>query len=121
MFRVLIVDDEMLVRTNLKMMLDWEKNGFTIYGEASSGVEALKLIEKLQPDIILSDVKMPGMDGLQLSMEVNQKYRKIKMIMLSNYDDFDLVKGTLQNGALDYILKHSLMLSISLNETVINI
>lgn len=108
MFKVLIVDDEILTRANIKMLLDWEKNGYTICGEASNGFEAIKLIEELSPDIVLSDIRMPKMDGLELSEVLNKKYINIKIVLLSNYDDFDYVRSALKYGAIDYVLKHTL-------------
>ncbi|MDG0811526.1 response regulator [Cohnella rhizosphaerae] len=108
MYKALLVDDELLVRTNLKLMSDWRQHGFALCGEAANGAEALALIERERPDLIVSDLRMPVMDGLQLSSELARRYPGIKMIVLSNYDDFDYVKGTLQNGAVDYLLKHRL-------------
>ncbi|HHW47881.1 MAG TPA: response regulator [Clostridiaceae bacterium] len=108
MYRVLIVDDELLIRTTLKYMLDWEAIGFTLSGEAANGREALEFIKKSTPDIILLDMRMPVMDGLQLSYELKKDYPDVQMIILSNYDDFEYVKNTLKNGAVDYILKHNL-------------
>lgn len=115
MIKVLIVDDDFLIRTNIKVMLDWEENSFTVCGEASNGVEALALIKNKVPDIIISDIRMPVMDGLQLSREVNNNFPNSKMIMLSSYDDYEYVRGTLKNGAIDYILKHNLSKEVLLN------
>jgi Response regulator containing CheY-like receiver domain and AraC-type DNA-binding domain len=115
MFKVLLVDDEMLVRANIKMLLDWENQGFLICAEASNGEEALRMVEKYRPDIIITDIKMPGMDGYQLSEIICEKQRNIKMIILSNYDDFEYVRGTLKNGAVDYILKHNLSKEVLLD------
>ncbi|XID94076.1 response regulator [Paenibacillaceae bacterium WGS1546] len=108
MHKVLIVDDELLVRANLKVMIDWNARGFEICGEAGNGIEALRLAERERPDLILSDIRMPGMDGLELSGEVARLYPRTKLVVLSNFDDFDYVKGALRNGALDYLLKHKL-------------
>ncbi|MFD2331140.1 response regulator [Cohnella sp. GCM10020058] len=108
MYKALLVDDELLVRTNLKLMPDWRQQGFALCGEAANGAEALEVIERERPDLVVSDLRMPVMDGLQLSAELARRYPGSKMIVLSNYDDFDYVKGTLQNGAVDYLLKHRL-------------
>ncbi len=115
MHKVLIVDDDFLLRNTIRNMLNWEKHGFMLCEEAVNGVEALNAIEKDMPQIILSDVRMPVMDGLQLSSIVKQRFPQIKIIMLSNYDDFDYVKGALKNGAVDYILKHTLNTDILLD------
>ncbi len=108
MLKVLIVDDEILVRANIKMLLDWEAHGFVLCGEASNGREALAQIDRQAPDIVLLDIKMPLMDGYELSSVISQTYKSVKMIVLSNYDDFELVKGTFKNGVVDYLLKHNL-------------
>jgi Response regulator containing CheY-like receiver domain and AraC-type DNA-binding domain len=114
MYSVLIVEDELLVRTSLKMMIDWIKYGFNICGEAANGKEAMRIIEEKRPNIILSDVRMPEMDGVELSEKVKQFCPNAKLIILSNYDDFDYVKTTLKNGAIDYVLKHNLNKAILL-------
>lgn len=108
MIKVLLVDDELLIRTNLKLMLDWSRLGFAVCGEAANGIEALALAERERPDLIVSDIRMPRMDGLELSRELARRFPRVKLIVLSNFDDFDYVKGALQNGAVDYLLKHRL-------------
>ena len=108
MINVLIVDDELLVRTNLKSMIDWEAEGLRICGEAANGADALKLIEKWRSGIVLMDILMPGMNGYELSSVIRERYPAVLMIVLSNYDDFEYVRGTLRNGAVDYLLKHNL-------------
>jgi two-component system response regulator YesN len=108
MIKVLLVDDELLVRTNIKLMLHPYSDTINICGEASNANDALPLIDGLQPDVILSDMVMPNMSGLELCEIVSKKYPKISFIALSNYDDFDLVRGTLKNGGVDYLLKHQL-------------
>lgn len=115
MLKILLVDDEILIRTNIKMMLNWEEHGFLICAEASNGNEALLMIEKHKPNMIIMDIRMPDMDGYQLSSIIYEKYKNLKMIILSNYDDFEYVKGTLKNGAIDYVLKHNLNQDILLD------
>lgn len=110
----MIVDDEVLVRTSLKYLINVEIGSlsqfadFCLCGEASSGKEALEKASLLKPDIVISDMKMSEMDGLQLCKKLKQNFPNIKFIALSNYDDFEYVRGTLQNGAVDYLLKHKL-------------
>lgn len=108
MIKVLIVDDERLLRTNIKAMMAKDSFGYTVCGEAVNGAEALKKIKQEQPHILLCDVQMPVMNGLQLSTEVMKQYPEIKIIMLSNYDDYEYVRTALQYGAVDYLLKHNL-------------
>ena len=108
MIKVLIVDDEYIMRQGLKYMIDWEQEGFTICGEATNGNEALRMIEELQPHIVISDIVMPVLDGVDFSELVHKMYPQIQIIILSGYDKFDYVKRTLLNGVVDYILKPTL-------------
>lgn len=106
--KVLIVDDEFIMRQGMKHMLEWEKQGFQIVGEASNGQEGLALVEELKPHIVLADIVMPIIDGIEFSEIMGKKYPSIQLIMLSSYDKFEYVKTTLLNGAADYILKPTL-------------
>ena len=108
MYRVLIVDDEILLRTKLKMLFEGGRHGFEICGEAVNGQDALELIEKTKPEIVISDVMMPVMDGIRLSSELSKRFPQLRLIVLSNFDEFIYVKTMMQNGALDYILKYEL-------------
>ncbi|MCD7036000.1 response regulator [Metabacillus sp. GX 13764] len=106
--RVLIVDDEQLIRRGMIHYLDWEREGFTVAGEASNGQEALQLIEQVRPHIIITDIVMPVMDGEELTRLVKERYPEIEVIVLSSFGEFDYVRSTFQNGAVDYILKPKL-------------
>jgi len=106
--RLLIVDDEILIRQGIKHYINWEQEGFDIVGEAAHGKEALELIEVVKPDIILTDIVMPIMDGEELTRILKEKYPQIGVIVLSSFGDFDYVRSTFQNGVLDYILKPKL-------------
>lgn len=106
--KILIVDDEYLLRQGIKHLVDWEKEGFEIVGEASNGMEALSLLESLKPHIIISDIVMPVMDGVDFSKIVKTKYPEIQIIILSAYSDFSYVKNTFKFGVNDYILKPKL-------------
>jgi Response regulator containing CheY-like receiver domain and AraC-type DNA-binding domain len=106
--KVLIVDDELIMRQGMKHMIEWEKEGFQIVGEASNGKEALSLIEETNPHCVIADMVMPVMNGIEFSKILGRKYPQIQLIMLSSYDKFDYVKETLLNGAIDYILKPTL-------------
>ncbi len=105
MYKVLIVDDEMLARVGIKSLISWEQEGFTIIGEADNGEKALKEIKRLQPDIIISDYKMPIMDGIQLLLHCKKEKIPAVFIVLSAYSDYEYVRSTLKNGAVDYLLK----------------
>lgn len=106
--KILIVDDEYLLRQGIKHLINWEEEGFEIIGEASNGKEALELVEKVKPHIILSDVVMPVIDGINLSKIIKAKYPEIQIIILSSYNDFKYVKDTFKVGVNDYILKPTL-------------
>ncbi|NQX48574.1 response regulator [Paenibacillus tritici] len=103
--RILIVDDEILVRVALKTLIPWEAHGFEIIGEAANGVEALELLNRGTCQIILSDIRMPEMNGLDLMNHVRVKWPAIKFIILSNHNDFEYVQKALRLGAADYTLK----------------
>lgn len=90
--KILVVDDEFIIRQGIIHFVDWKKEGFEIIGEASNGKEALEIIEKMKPHIILCDIVMPVMDGIELSEVIKNQYPDIKIIVLSSYSDFDNVK-----------------------------
>ncbi|CAH1221686.1 Protein-glutamate methylesterase/protein-glutamine glutaminase [Paenibacillus auburnensis] len=106
--KILVVDDEMLVRQGIIHLLDWEGEGFQIAGEASNGREALELIEIQRPHIILTDIVMPVMDGEELIRIVKGMYPEIEVIVLSSFSEFEYVRSTFQSGVADYILKPKL-------------
>lgn len=106
LLNVLIIDDEPLVRGYIRSLLDWEGCGFVICGEAVDGCEALDRMAQMQPDIVLLDIHMPGMDGVVLSSRIAEQYTGTKIIVLSSYDNYDYVRDTLRNGVVDYLLKH---------------
>ena len=105
MYSILIVDDEPIVKIALRSILPWEEHGFSICGTASNGLEALPLIEQHHPDVIITDLKMPGMDGLELIRTLKEKNCPGEILVLSNYEDFDSVRSALLLGAADYLLK----------------
>lgn len=108
LYKVLIVDDEPLLRNTIRSILPWEKYSFTVCGEASDGNSALRLLDSLTPDIVFTDIVMPDMDGLELLKNIKLRFPRTNVIMLSSYDDFCYVRKALQFGATDYILKPTL-------------
>lgn len=106
--KVLIVDDEQLIRQGIKHFMNWEQEGFQIVGEASNGSEALVLIEELRPHIVITDIVMPVMDGEELTRIIKQRYPAIEVIILSSFGEFNYVRSTFQSGVADYILKPKL-------------
>jgi len=103
--KILIVDDEAVVRIGLKSMIDWQAHGFTLVGEAKDGRHALQLFEEYHPDLIITDLKMPVLDGLELIQKVRKISASCRIIALSSYDDFNLVRQAMKLGAADYLLK----------------
>jgi two-component system response regulator YesN len=108
MKRILIVDDEYLVRLGLKTIIDWAEHGYVIAGEAANGREALELFDRTGADVILTDIKMPVMDGLELTRAIKEKNKKVKIIILSHYDEFSYAQEAISLGAFRYILKSEL-------------
>lgn len=106
--KVLIVDDEVLIRQGIKHFMNWEQEGFHIVGEASNGKEALELIAELQPHIVITDIVMPVMDGEELTKLIKLHYPNIEVIVLSSFGEFNYVRSTFQSGVADYILKPKL-------------
>lgn len=105
MYKVLIVDDEILARAGIKALIDWEKYGFSVIGEASNGQIAFEKIKEMKPDIVITDIKMPVMNGIDLIRATKKISQEISFIVLSAYNDFEYVKEAMKEGAKDYILK----------------
>ncbi|MFC7786793.1 response regulator [Rossellomorea sp. GCM10028870] len=105
MIRVMLVDDEPLILEGLKYILDWEDLGFTIVATAKDGLEALKLSREVEFDVLITDIKMPELTGLELIEKINKEKESIKSIILSGFQEFDLVKKGLELGIENYLLK----------------
>lgn len=103
--KVLIVDDEYLIRNLLRMRIDWERQGMAIVGEASDAQEALELTERLRPDIVFTDIYMPKMDGIELSRIVLDHYPHMKIVVVTGHDEFEYARQSIKLGISDFILK----------------
>ncbi|WP_025852751.1 response regulator transcription factor [Paenibacillus ehimensis] len=108
MFRVLLVDDEPIARIGLRTTFDWESNGLRLVGEASNGKRAMLWIERNEVDILITDIAMPVMDGLELMRAAREKNPLIKVVLLSCHNDFEYVREGIRLGASDYLLKPTL-------------
>lgn len=109
MIKVLLVEDEKIIRIGLKMMIPWEEHGFEWMGGAEDGIEALAMIEQHRPDLVITDLMMPNMSGLELiQMLKKDPLFHGRVIVLSNYDDYELVRDAMKLGAVDYLLKLTL-------------
>ncbi|MBB6734571.1 response regulator [Cohnella zeiphila] len=105
MYKLMIVDDEPTVRFGLQSYFDWASFDIEVMGEADDGDVALEMIEKQPPDLILTDVRMPNLDGIELSRRVSARYPGAKIIFVSGHDDADYLKSALKVSAVDYIFK----------------
>ena len=105
MLGVVIIDDDAIVRMNLKSIIDWEKEGCQILGEAENGQTGRELILRDKPDIVITDIKMPVMDGLEMIRSVKKEYDRARYVALSSYEEFALLKTAMDYGVTDYILK----------------
>lgn len=105
MYKVFLVDDEIVVREGIRDNIKWEDTNFVFSGSGSDGEAALPIIQELKPDILLTDIKMPFMDGLQLSQIIRKSMPWIKIIILSGHDEFSYAKEALTIGVTDYLLK----------------
>lgn len=106
--KVMLAEDELLVRLGIKSLIEWEEHGFTFIGDAADGVKALELMDREAPDILLTDILMPRMDGLELIEKVKERYPDTLIIVLSSHNEFDYVRRAMKLGVEDYILKTSM-------------
>lgn len=105
MKKVMLVDDEIVIRENIRDCVDWEREGFVYCGDASDGELALPLIESIVPDILITDIKMPFLNGLELSAIVRKRLPDTKIIILSGHDEFEYARSALRMGIEEYCLK----------------
>ena len=103
--KVFLVEDEMVIRNGIVKSINWEKEGYRLVGEASDGELAYPMILKEKPDILLTDIKMPFMDGLELSRLVKQELPDTKILIFSGYDEFEYAKEDIRIGVTEYLLK----------------
>ncbi|QHQ63184.1 response regulator [Anaerocolumna sedimenticola] len=105
MIKIFLVEDEVVVREGIKNNINWLENGFLFCGEASDGELAYPLIQKAKPDIVITDIRMPFMDGLELSRLIKKEMPKVKIIILSGYGEFEYAKEAINIGITEYLLK----------------
>ena len=105
MYTVLLVDDEEMVTQGITRFVPWEETGFTVAGTASSADKALAFLEKTPVDLVFTDITMPVKSGLELIEAINEKYPKIKTVIISGYSDFNYAQQAIRLGALDYLTK----------------
>ena len=105
MLKIFLAEDEVIVRETIKRMIPWEELGFELVGEAADGEMALPLLIRQKPDLLITDIKMPFMDGLTLAKLAKKELPELKIVILSGYDDFNYAKQAISIGVEDYLLK----------------
>ena len=105
MLKIFLAEDEVIVRETIKRMIPWENLGFELVGEAADGEMALPLLLRQKPDLLITDIKMPFMDGLTLAKVAKKEIPGLKVVILSGYDDFSYAKQAINIGVEDYLLK----------------
>ncbi|MFD2671497.1 response regulator [Marinicrinis sediminis] len=105
MYRAVIIDDEPWARQVVKSLAHWDQLQITVVGEAEDGSVGFRLIEQLVPDIVITDMRMPGLDGVELLQTIYAQYPSIKIIVMSGYDDFVYLKQAVRSRAVEYLLK----------------
>jgi len=117
MWKVIIVEDEIFVRESVKELIRWEELGFELVAEAGDGVEALELIKTAPPDLVITDIMMPRMDGIELLKETRKLDIDSKFVMLTCMGEFEYIRQAMEYGASNYILKLSMSVK-DLRETL---
>lgn len=105
MAKLLVVDDEEIILYGYKNAIAWEDNGIEIVGLAENGIQALEIIKEKNPDIVMTDVVMPKMDGIELTRQLKENYPHIKILIMSGHDEFEYARSAIENGVSKYILK----------------
>ncbi|MCD8012748.1 MAG: response regulator [Lachnospiraceae bacterium] len=118
MLKVFLVEDETIIREGLRDIIPWQQYGYTLVGDAGDGEEALPMIREARPDVLITDIKMPFMDGLALSSLVSRELPNTKIIIISGYDEFEYARQAIRIGVEQYLLKPvtKAMLVKALNE-----
>ncbi len=105
MYQVLLIDDEPWALYGLKTLIDWEALGYRIAGEAENGLKAMELLKKGNIDVAISDIRMPGMDGIQLMETIQEEKLPVEVVLVSGYSEFEYARKAVRYGAFDYLLK----------------
>lgn len=105
MLKVFLADDEPWVLLGLKNLIDWGRSGFVICGEATDGVKAWERICRMKPDLVLSDIQMPGLTGLQMIEKLREAELDAEVVVVSGYSEFEYAQSALKLGCMDYLLK----------------
>lgn len=112
MLKVVLVEDEVVIREGIRDIIPWEQYGYRFVGEAGDGEMALSVIRQTRPDVLITDIKMPFMDGLSLSKIVGEEFPRMKIVIISGYDDFEYARQAIEVGVDQYLLKPITKLSL---------
>ncbi|MGE4454410.1 MAG: response regulator [Sphaerochaeta sp.] len=104
-YSIVLVDDESAVREGIRSRTPWERYNFTVVGEAGNGIEALELVEELHPDVVITDIRMPYLDGMELIKKIRQAHPATTMVILSGYDEFTYAQQAMHYDVSEYVLK----------------
>ena len=115
-YTVLLVDDEEEVIQVIMKKIDWEGLGFSVIGHAGNGVKALEMVEEFQPDVVMTDIKMPYMDGMELADSIKTRFPTTKILLFTGFDEFEYAKEAVHLEVEEYILKpvNSVEMTLSL-------
>lgn len=105
MIKAIIVDDEVMEREGMRRTIDWEKHGFLLCGEADNGLTGLELAFKVKPDLVITDIRMPGIDGISMSKKIKEKLPYCSFIIITGYNDFEYARRAVKINAFDFLLK----------------
>lgn len=105
MYRVLLVDDEYMILTGLKKIIDWPSLGFQVVATAENAMQGLSILENQKIDLVITDVTMPEMNGLEFIEAAQKEHHTFEFMILSGYQEFDYLKSGMQLGAVNYLMK----------------
>ncbi len=105
MYKILIVDDEAVVREGIRDNIDWDRHGYTLVGDCENGLEAMEAVDRFVPDVVLTDICMPFMDGMELSKYISEKYPHTRIVILTGFEEFEYAHQAVKLKAWDFILK----------------
>ena len=109
MYTLLLVDDEEEVTQIIAKKVKWNELGCSVVGHANNGLKALEMLEEIQPDVVMTDIRMPYMDGLELCGQIREKYPATKLVLFTGFDDFEYAKEAIRLGVTRFLLKPSNM------------
>ncbi|MDU5950548.1 MAG: response regulator, partial [Paenibacillus macerans] len=104
-YKVLLADDEQIIVQGISSIVDWEALDTELVATAENGIDAYEKMARLEPDIVISDIRMPGMDGLSLVSKAHQEFPAMKFILLSGYSEFEYARTAMRYGVKNYLLK----------------